>query len=115
MVEPGPVRHLEIARRVLAFIDARLREGIPLATVTRSAGVSSSRLCRIFKRVTGVSVKRFVTRRRLQTAKALLRDRGTTIHQVACTVGYRDLGHFDRVFRRWEGQTPSRYRRQVLS
>ncbi|MBI2163330.1 MAG: helix-turn-helix domain-containing protein [candidate division NC10 bacterium] len=52
--------------------------------------------------------------RHLEVVRRVL-ERGTTIHQVACTVGYRDLGHFDRVFRRWEGQTPSRYRCQGLS
>lgn len=114
MVEPSPARHLEIVRRVIEFIEDRFREGTPLAVAARTAGVSRSHLCRIFKRVTGVSLKRFLTRRRIQTAKALLRDRAMSIHQVACRVGFRDASHFDRVFRRWEGQTPSRYRRQVV-
>lgn len=112
--EQIPARHLEIVRRVMEFIEDRFREATPLAVAARTAGVSRSHLCRIFKRVTGASLKRFLTRRRLQTAKALLRQRAMTIRQVAWEVGYRDLGHFDRVFRQWEGQTPSAYRRQAI-
>jgi transcriptional regulator GlxA family with amidase domain len=42
----------------------------------------------------------------------MLQDQRVMIHQVATTVGYRDTSHFDRVFRRMEGQTPSSYRRR---
>jgi AraC-like DNA-binding protein/CheY-like chemotaxis protein len=112
---PGeiPPQHLEVVRCVLEFIDRPHGEETPLAMIAQEAGVSRWHLCRIFKRVTGLSLKRFLTRRRLQAAKALLREPGVPIHQVASRVGYRDASHFDRVFRRWEGQTPSRYRRQA--
>ena len=107
-----PRRHVEIVRSVLQFIERRFRDGMPLAGIARNVGVSRSHLCRIFRRVTGLSLKRVLTRRRLQAAKAMLQDQKVTIHQVAATVGYRDTSHFDRVFRRMEGQTPSSYRRR---
>jgi AraC-like DNA-binding protein/CheY-like chemotaxis protein len=108
-----PPQHLEVVRCVLEVLDRRHGEETPPAMIAQEAGVSRWHLCRIFKRVTGLSLKRFLTRRRLQAAKALLREPGVPIHQVASDVGYRDASHFDRVFRRWEGQTPSRYRRQA--
>lgn len=111
----GPLRHVEIVRRVLEFIQGRLPDAVPVAAVARAAGVSRSHLCRIFKRATGIPVKRFLTRLRVQAAKTLLREGGVAIHQVARRVGFRDPGHFDRVFRQWEGQTPSRYRRRLMA
>jgi AraC-like DNA-binding protein len=108
-----PPQHLEIARWVLEFIERCYQEGTPLSKIAESAGVSRSHLCRVFKRVTGLSLKRFLTRRRLQAAKQLILEPGATIDQVARRVGYRDAGHFDRVFRQWEGRTPSGYRRQI--
>jgi AraC-like DNA-binding protein len=109
-----PVQHLEIVRWVLEFIDRSYQDGTPLSRIAQAAGVSRSHLCRIFKRITGLSLKRFLTRRRLQAAKELLQEPGATIDQVARRVGYRDASHFDRVFRQWEGRTPSGYRRQVI-
>jgi AraC-like DNA-binding protein len=109
-----PVHHLEIVRWVVEFIERCYQEGTSFSEVAHAAGVSRSHLCRIFKRVTGLPLKRFLTRRRLQVAKGLLREPGMGIHQVASEVGYPDPSHFNRVFRRWEGQTPSRYRRQMI-
>jgi AraC-like DNA-binding protein len=109
-----PPQHLEIVHWVLEFIDCCYQEGTPLSKIAESAGVSRSHLCRVFKRVTGLSLKRFLTRRRLQAAKELILEPGATIDQVARRVGYRDAGHFDRVFRQWEGRTPSGYRRQTI-
>jgi AraC-like DNA-binding protein len=109
-----PPQHLEIIRWVLEFIERCYQEGTPLSKIAESAGVSRSHLCRLFKRVTGLSLKRFLTRRRLQAAKELILEPGATIDQVARRVGYRDAGHFDRVFRQWEGRTPSGYRRQII-
>jgi AraC-like DNA-binding protein len=108
-----PVHHLEIVRWVVEFIERCYQEGTRFSEVAQAAGVSRSHLCRIFKRVTGLPLKRFLTRRRLRVAKDLLREPGLAIHQVASKVGYPDPSHFNRVFRQWEGQTPSLYRRQV--
>jgi transcriptional regulator GlxA family with amidase domain len=44
----------------------------------------------------------------------LLRVPGLAITQVARRAGFRDACHLDRVFRQWEGQTPSSYRRQAV-
>jgi AraC-like DNA-binding protein len=108
------VSHLEIVRSVLEFIDRSFQDRTLLPRMAEAAGVSRSHLCRVFKRVTGLSLKRFLTRRRLQAAKELLQEPGATIDQVARRVGYRDASHFDRVFRQWEGRTPSGYRRQRM-
>jgi AraC-like DNA-binding protein len=108
------VLHLEIVRSVLEFIDHSYQDGTPLSRMAEASGVSRSHLCRVFKHVTGLSLKRFLTRRRLQAAKEFLREPRATIEKVARRVGYRDASHFDRVFRQWEGQTPSGYRRQAM-
>jgi AraC-like DNA-binding protein len=109
-----PVQHLEIVRWVVEYIERCSQEGTRFSEVAQAAGVSRSHLCRIFKRVTGLPLKRFLTRRRLRAAKTLLRDPAMPIHEIASRVGYRDASHFNRVFRRWEGQAPSLYRRQRI-
>jgi AraC-like DNA-binding protein len=108
------IAHLELVRSVLEFIDRSSQEVTPLSGMAQAAGVSRSHLCRIFKRIIGLSPKKFLTGRRLQAAKELLHEPGTTIDQVARRVGYRDASHLDRVFRQWEGRTPSGYRRQTF-
>ncbi|HSB70715.1 MAG TPA: DNA-binding response regulator [Candidatus Methylomirabilis sp.] len=110
----APLHHLEIVQWVLEFIEERFRDGTSLTDLARTVGVSRSHLCRIFRRVTGHSLKSFLTRRRLLAAKTMLQDPTVMIQRVAAAVGYRDLSHFDRVFRRLEGQSPSSYRRRHI-
>lgn len=110
----APLHHLGIVQWVLEFIEERFRDGASLADLARSVGVSRSHLCRVFRRVTGQSLKSFLTRRRLLAAKTMLQDPTVPIRRVAAAVGYRDLSHFDRVFRRMEGQSPSSYRRRYI-
>lgn len=107
-------RHLEIVRWVREVIERRYRTGTPLTVIARMGGLSRSHLSRIFKRVTGLSLKRYITRVRLEAAKGFLRTAEMKIQEVARSVGYWDASHFDRVFRKWEGQTPSAYRRNAL-
>lgn len=109
-----PPPQAEIVRRALEFIERHHPAGIPLAIVAQAAGVSRSHLCRMFKRFTGESLKRFLTRRRLQATKELLLLPGVTILEAARRTGFRDASHLDRVFRRWEGLTPSGYRRRAV-
>ncbi len=109
-----PVQQLEIVRWVVEFIERCYQEGTRFSEVAQAAGVSRSHLCRIFKKVTGLPLKRFLTRRRLRAAKTLLRNPALAVHEVASMVGYHDSSHFNRVFRQWEGQAPSHYRRQVV-
>lgn len=109
-----PLQHLEVVRAALEFIERLHWEEARLAVIAQAAGASRSHLCRIFKRVTGISLKRFLTRRRLQAAKELLQEPGLSIREVARWVGFRDASHFNRVFRQWEGLTPSGFRRQAI-
>ena len=49
-------------------------------------------------------------RMRIDRAKALLADPGLRIHAVAEQVGYVDVAHFSKSFKRLEGMTPGEYR-----
>jgi len=109
-----PRAHADIVRGVLEFIERHQPEGIPLAMIAQAAGVSRWHLCRMFKRITGLSIRQSLTRRRVQAAKELLLGSEMTILEVARRVGFRDVSHLDRVFRQWEGLTPSGYRRRAM-
>jgi two-component system response regulator YesN len=52
----------------------------------------------------------YVLRVRIERAKVLLADRHVSISEVAQNVGFGDLPHFDKVFKRYAGITPSAYR-----
>src|SRR5439155_21784798 len=65
---------------------------------------------RLFKRSTGVPPHRFLIRRRIDEARALLAARTVPIGAIARLVGFRTPSHFTTTFRRITGMTPSAYR-----
>ncbi len=73
--------------------------------------MSTFRFCRHFKKATGFPFREFLVRRRVARALRLLRDRNRSVRQVFQEVGFKDLVHLSRTFRKLTGQPPSRYRR----
>lgn len=69
----------------------------------------------LFKRESGVSVVDYLTGLRMEQSKALLRDSGMAINEIARAVGYDDPDYFSRVFRRNNGMSPRQYRNIVKS
>ena len=82
--------------------------------LTRYIGLSQSALERRFRRVVGVSPKRFASVLRLRRA-VRLRAVGADLTAVAHAAGYFDQSHFIHDFRRATGSSPDAFFRQDLS
>ncbi len=80
--------------------------------LTRYIGLSQSALERRFRRIVGVSPKRFASLVRLQQA-VRLRTNGTDFATAAQTAGYFDQSHFIKDFRRATGTTPDLFFRTL--
>ena len=86
--------------------------GIGLTTIAlgKTLGISERTLHRKLKASAGESPKSFITRIRLESAKALLCSPGSSIKRVAAQCGYEDEGSFRRAFNRFSGMTPGAFR-----
>ena len=111
---PGARSHMRGLEAAMAFIDRRLNTPLSLEQVSREAGMSKFRFCRYFKEVTGQTFRSYLTRRRIMRALELLRSGERNVSEVYLDVGFKDLSHFSRVFRKVTGQLPSEYRRNLL-
>lgn len=96
--------------RALAFMREHFAEAITLTDVAQAARLSRFHFCRLFHTQTGVPFHDYLHELRVNRAKALLADRYMTITEVAYAVGFNDLSHFDRTFRRIVGRSPTEYR-----
>ncbi len=109
--DAGPIPFGGSYQRVIAFMEAHLNGPLSLERVAREAGMSKFHFCRQFKDATGLTFREFLVRRRVARALGLLRDQDRSVSQVSQEVGFKDLSHFSRTFRKLTGQPPSRYRR----
>jgi AraC-like DNA-binding protein len=72
--------------------------------------LSRAQFFRAFQRSTGYTPARYLQQLRMRHAAALLEE-GRTISDIAHKVGYSNSGYFATVFRRYNGTTPSEWRR----
>ena len=111
----APQIHPEPVRLALAFMEMNVARNPSLAEIARAAHLSKQHFCRVFHRAVGVPPLRFLMRLRLRVAKGVLRHEGSTVKEAALAAGFEDQHHFTRVFRRFEGLTPTAYREAVMS
>jgi transcriptional regulator GlxA family with amidase domain len=91
-------------------MDAAWREEWPVRRLARVSGVSEAHFARSFKDAFGIPPHRYLLTRRIERAKALLRDTDQPIIDIAFETGWQSLGTFGRTFRDITGESPSELR-----
>ena len=92
------------------FLDTHAHEPLDLERAAGAVGLSPWHFLRVFSRVLGVTPHQYLVRARLRRAARLLQDRDRDVTDVALEVGFGDLSHFVRTFRRAAGIPPGRFR-----
>jgi YesN/AraC family two-component response regulator len=94
------------------YIDQHYMEKISLKQMSRDLNMGTTKLCAVAKRLSGDgSITRLVSQRRVQAAKRLLIRENMPISAVAEEVGFSDYNYFTKIFKSFEGVTPSMYRK----
>jgi YesN/AraC family two-component response regulator len=88
---------------------------LTLDKLARLACMSRFSFCRAFKERFSQSFISYVNGIRLKNAGELLKDSRTSITEIAFSVGYRNSGHFNRVFKAVYKMSPREYRRKMIS
>lgn len=92
------------------FIAEHQAEDLSLTMVARAVNTSTFYFCKMFKKATGLNFTEYVSRVRIEKAKNLLLNPNLRISEIAFEVGFQSLTHFNRVFKKITGQSPSGYR-----
>jgi AraC-like DNA-binding protein len=95
--------------RARDLIDRDYAQPLDLAAMAREAGYSKFHFARRFAAAYGETPAAYLTRRRVERAKTLLRGANLTVTEVCFMVGFESLGSFSSLFRRLVGQAPSAY------
>jgi AraC-like DNA-binding protein len=90
-----------------------LGEPLSLEQVARAANMSAFYFCKVFKAATGLTFTHYVARARIERTKQMLLNPHTRISEAAYEAGFQSLSQFNRVFRRFAGESPTRYRARI--
>jgi AraC family transcriptional regulator len=95
------------------LLRARIGDHVGLTELADAVGVHPAHLARAFRAQHGVSVGEYGRRLRLMVAAKELAGDGTSVATIAMQAGFADQSHFTRVFKRYVGVTPARYRAET--
>ena len=100
-------------KRVAEYIEERVADDIPLATLAELARLSPYHFSRSFKRSFGMPPHKYHANRRIERAKQLLANRELSVTAISLDIGFSDTSTFTAAFHRLTGETPSCYRRNL--
>jgi AraC-like DNA-binding protein len=96
-------------------MDLAYAEPLDVPALAHLAHVSEAHFIRQFRATFGETPHRYLQRRRVERAMALLRETERPVTEICLDVGFTSLGTFSRTFRAVVGENPSAYRAGVTA
>ena len=102
-----------VIARAKQYIQEHQSEKLPLGQVAKAVNMSTFYFCKMFKKATDTNFTDYVSRVRVEKARNLLLNPNLRVSEIAYEVGFQSLTHFNRVFKKILGQSPTEYRGQL--
>lgn len=102
-----------IVTKAKRIIQERHAENLSLGMVADEVHVSPFYLCKLFRKTTGMTFTEFVSRTRMEKAKSLLLNPNLRVSEIVYEVGFQSLTHFNRVFKKMMGESPTGFRARI--
>ena len=111
--QPGGLASWQ-TRRTVAYIEANLASKVEICDLANVVALSRSHFSRAFKHSLGLPPMKYVVRRRVERAIAMISSTRQPLAEVALACGFADQAHLNRQFREIVGISPGRWRRSNL-
>ena len=105
----------ELIGDAVHFIQEQYQQPILISELAKQYGLSNKYFIELFQRYTGTTPVRYLTERRIERAKELIKKSSCPIKEIAECVGYADNQYFSRIFRKQTGMSPSEFREYISS
>lgn len=94
------------------YLDQHYKEKLHLDDIAGSFYISKFHLSREYKRIFGMTIVDYITIKRINHAKEMIRFTDLSIETIAAASGFPDASYFNKVFRKTESMTASEYRKK---
>lgn len=105
----GSVKQMQRIRQIMAYIREARGIGVNVEELADAVSMSPSYMSRLFKACTGITLKEFMAKTKVESARDLLLETRMSISQVAERMGYSDVYAFSKSFKRVYKVSPSQY------
>jgi AraC-like DNA-binding protein len=114
------IQSLSIARSIAETIqhnfntfflnENRDKDTILMKHIYKEANISMSYGLEVFKKIYNISPKEYLDQLKFKEAKRLLKNPDISVESISEQIGYTNVTHFSRQFKKWSGVSPKRYR-----
>jgi YesN/AraC family two-component response regulator len=104
------IKHTDAMYKAISYIHRHHGERISLEDVAAQVRLSPAYFSKVFRREAGCTFRSYLNRVRIEKSKLLLRDGGMQLAEVAGLAGYEDQSYFTKVFKKFVGVSPGKYR-----
>ncbi|MFT3753785.1 MAG: AraC family transcriptional regulator [Paludibacter sp.] len=101
-------------QEVARYMVNNYQEKIKLEDVAKFVGMNRSSFCSFFKREKGKSFFTALTEYRIDCSCLMLRETSKPVAEICYAVGFDDVPHYNRTFKKLKGRTPKDYRAKQL-
>jgi AraC-like DNA-binding protein len=99
---------------IILYLHTHYERKISIEELTEEFHINRTTLTDKFTKSTGMSATEYLIRLRVKMAAIMLRDTMLPISEISYRVGFNDLTHFGRMFRKHMGYSPSEYRKKKM-
>ena len=104
------IKHTDAIYKAIQYIHEHYARRTTLEEVASEVYLSPAYFSKIFRQEVGSTFKSYLNQIRIEKSKLLLRDRNIQLVDVAGMVGYEDQSYFTKVFKKFVGTSPGKYR-----
>ncbi|MDI9218494.1 helix-turn-helix domain-containing protein [Clostridium tertium] len=101
---------VKLFRKVEEYIISNIKEELSLESIAKNFNLSSCYFSRNFKEFIGCNLSDYINSLRIKKAKELLNNNEMSIKEIGYEVGYSDPNYFSKVFKKYEGYSPTEYK-----
>lgn len=109
----SPGRREKYVQKALEFISENYAEKISLSDIAHHCGLSTSELCRTFKKTMRQTPFEYLLRYRVNQSLSFLLDPNNNITEVAMQCGFQNSSYYCRIFKQYMDMPPSKYIKQM--
>ncbi len=106
------VKHKDMLYKAVHYMKRRFSEKLTLEETARYIGFSPTYFSKVFKDEMGVTFNHYLGNLRVEQSKMLLLSGEYSVGDVCAAVGFEDQSYFIKIFRKYTGVTPGKFRKQ---
>jgi len=112
LIHPPHKPPKSVVENICTYIESHTGEDFSREDLASFVNFNSAYLSRLFKKETGMSLSDYIVKCRIEKAKSLLIQSTVKVADIAEIVGYYNISHFTKMFKKHTSLTPQDYRKR---